>query len=229
LLFKGFKKFYEHIKQSVKDHFRYDENFDEPLDWGYWGKNSLWKELLEKSANRRCLTAEELTKKEIHKALRSRIAVEQAKLDFNGKEKPQSADAEENIRDYRKVQRPQAASEVPARRPYSRTEAAVQSKTELTLRQKQIFKRMLDDLIGTRGAYILDQNLEILGKVPTMELLVTIKSLKNAFAVVFDGVINKDMAMAMDKTSVKYLVAMESRVKEQDGKMLCISNAELVA
>ena len=172
---------------------------------------------------------EELTKKEIHKALRSRIAVEQAKLDFNGKEKPQSADAEENIRDYRKVQRPQAASEVPARRPYSRTEAAVQSKTELTLRQKQIFKRMLDDLIGTRGAYILDQNLEILGKVPTMELLVTIKSLKNAFAVVFDGVINKDMAMAMDKTSVKYLVAMESRVKEQDGKMLCISNAELVA
>ena len=172
---------------------------------------------------------EELTKKEIHKALRSRIAVEQAKLDFNGKEKPQSADAEENIRDYRRVQRPQAASEVPARRPYSRTEAAVQSKTELTLRQKQIFKRMLDDLIGTRGAYILDQNLEILGKVPTMELLVTIKSLKNAFAVVFDGVINKDMAMAMDKTSVKYLVAMESRVKEQDGKMLCISNAELVA
>jgi len=172
---------------------------------------------------------EELTKKEIHKALRSRIAVEQAKLDFNGKEKPQSADAEENIRDYRRVQRPQAASEVPARRPYPRTEAAVQSKTELTLRQKQIFKKMLDDLIGTRGAYILDQNLEILGKVPTMELPVTIKSLKNAFAVVFDGVINKDMAMAMDKTSVKYLVAMESRVKEQDGRMLCIGNAELVA
>ena len=175
---------------------------------------------------------EELTKKELHKALRGKIAVEQAKLDYNGKEKPerphQYSQEAEQPRDFRRtpMQRPSTASE-PIRRPYA---ARIEpQKTELSLRQKQVFKKMLDDLIGTRGAYILDPNLEILGKVPTIELPATLKNLKNAFAVVFDGVINKDLTSAIDKTTVKYLVAMDSKIKEQDSKIICVANAELVA
>ena len=50
------------------------------------------------------------------------------------------------------------------------------SRTNLT---PQKLEKMLDDLIGTRGAYILDNNSNILGKVPTSELTTTIKDLNN--------------------------------------------------
>jgi hypothetical protein len=90
------------------------------------------------------------------------------------------------------------------------------NKVVLSPQQKQSFKKMLDDLIGTRGAYILDQEMNILGKVPTTELVPTIRSLNSVFAVVFDGTINRDITNIADRSNVKYLVGMESRVRSND-------------
>jgi len=177
---------------------------------------------------------EELTKKEIHKSLRGKIAVEQVKLDTNGSEKPQQENQyrEDQRRDmqqrndFRRPQRPMSQEQFQRRQQPAVQQAA---KSDIPLKQKQAFKKMLDDLIGTRGAYILDQNLEVLGKVPTMELTVTLKNLKNAFAVVFDGIITKELAMVAEKTNVKYLIAMDSRVKDSETKISCIVNSELAA
>jgi len=72
---------------------------------------------------------------------------------------------------------------------------------------------MLEDLMGTRGAYILDPELNILGKVPISELNATIKNMNSAFAVVFDGSITNDIAGTAEKSNVKYLVGMDSDVK----------------
>jgi len=171
---------------------------------------------------------EELTKKEIHKSLRAKIAVEQAKLEFNGKERP--GQQQEHVpqqresmqqRDFRRPQRPMVVD--PAiKRPQMQS-----AKSDMSLKQRQIFKKMLDDLIGTRGAYVLDANLEVLGKVPTMELPLTLKSLKNAYAVVFDGIITRDLSLIAEKTGIKYLVAMDSRVREPESKIACIVNSDL--
>jgi len=148
---------------------------------------------------------EELTKKEIHKALRNRIAFEQAKTEIQVTEKEKegrSVERRAQTRNY-KERRPLPPRLTPPSKP--KTPSA---------REKEAFGAMLEDLIGTRGAYILDQKLNILGKVPLSELQGTIKSLKSGiYAVVFDGVIDKDILMTAERAYVSFLVAMDSKVK----------------
>lgn len=118
---------------------------------------------------------EELTKKEIHKALRGKITAEQAKLDLkdvspikNGQLKPQYRQdsyrgQDRNVRSSPPVQ--QAMTQQVAA---PRTSPPVVQKV-VSDEQKKKFKQMLDDLVGTRGAYVLDGNMTILGKVPSTE------------------------------------------------------------
>jgi len=73
------------------------------------------------------------------------------------------------------------------------------------------FEEMLEDMIGTRGAYILDEKLSILGKVPVSELQSTIKSLgAGMYAVVFDGVIDKDIISVAERANISFLIGMSS-------------------
>jgi len=130
---------------------------------------------------------EEITKKEIHKALRSRVSPEQAKTDA-----------------------PEPKNHRVERRPPQRYE----KKTTISPEEKKQFQKMLEDLIGTRGAYVPDQKLNILGKVPLSELNSTMKSLSTGiYAVVFDGVIDNDIVATAEKVDVKYLVAMSSKAR----------------
>ena len=86
---------------------------------------------------------------------------------------------------------------------------------------------MLEDLIGTRGAYLLDQSLNILGKVPISELASTIKSLNSVFAVIFDGEIDNSIIEVADRSNVKYLVAMDSRADIDEYKVELLTNKDL--
>ena len=86
------------------------------------------------------------------------------------------------------------------------------------------FRNMLDDLMGTRGAFILDENLNILGKVPSIELATTIRSLNSVFAIVLDGEITSDIANMADKSGVKFLVAVNSKVKPADIKAQIVTS-----
>lgn len=140
---------------------------------------------------------EEITKKEIHKALRGRISVEQAKLEL-GRES-----TEETRRPFIKP------AAVPIR-PIVRF-----AKKSVPEQEKKVFKEMLENLVGTRGAHVLDEKLNILGKVPISELPTTIKSLnKGVYAIVFDGIIERELAKTAEMSNVKYLVAMDSRVRD---------------
>jgi len=156
---------------------------------------------------------EEITKKEIHKALRGRVTSEQAKLDLGIK---LNGNAQKSLIEKRPLQRPAAPVTRQAsttnryiRRPVAATSAA----SSLTAEQKIKFKSMLEDLIGTRGAYLLDEKLSILGKVPISELATTIKSLSSGiYAIVFDGLVDKTLLEIAEKVNVNYLVAMDSKI-----------------
>ena len=104
---------------------------------------------------------------------------------------------------------------------FSRNESQVDPKI------KESFKKILDDLIGTRGACILDKECNILGKVPTSEIVVTIKTMKNVFAVIFDGVINKDITSAADSARLDYVVATSSRLKPGESKTVILTPKDL--
>ena len=157
---------------------------------------------------------EELTKKEIHKALRSRIAAEQVKMDLPAASpttRPESLQRP-MIQKIRPLQRPMPQSPMMQRTEISKRPAVVKV-AKLSDAEKKVFIDMLNDLVGTRGAYILDQKLSILGKVPLTEIEAAIKSLGSVNAVVFDGVIEKELVMLAERSGVKYLVAMDSKVK----------------
>ena len=157
---------------------------------------------------------EEITKKEIHMALRSRISGEQAKHEF-GKE----TESLERKPQFSRPQQPQRSFQRPQFQP---------RKAFVSPESKQKFKEMLENLIGTRGAQVLDQNLNTLGKVPISELSTTIKSLNNtAYAVVFDGIVDYDLAKAAESVNVKYLVGMDSKVKPNETRCSVLTVGEL--
>ena len=140
---------------------------------------------------------EELTKKELNKALRGKVALEQAKLDIS----KAPARKREPVRE-RKTQRVD-----PKPRPVTRRSA------RLTPKETETYKNMLEDLVGTRGAYILDEESNVLGKVPTSELTTTIRSLKSGIhTIVFDGTIDIDLVKISERIGIKNLIAMDTKV-----------------
>lgn len=162
---------------------------------------------------------EELTKKEIHKALRSKITMEQAKLEMA------SNDTSDVIRKpmIRRTVLPsrQQAQQKPQLQPQKasvpKPSAPVRPSPMMQVSEdeQKKFGSMLENLIGTRGAYLLDDKLNILGKVPFTELASTLRSLNSGvYAVVFDGTADNIISDVAVKAGVKHIVAMGSRVND---------------
>lgn len=168
---------------------------------------------------------EELTKKEIHKCLRSTMTAEQAKSEFSNV-KPQervhkSRDAKSNPRDDKRND-PRG----PKKNDRNERSAKPTRAPKLNDSEKESFKGMLDDLVGTRGAYIVDQDMNILGKVPTSELAATVKSLGSGIhAVIMDGAPDKDMVASAEKNRVKAIVATSAG--ETSNRVIVVTSEQL--
>ncbi len=158
---------------------------------------------------------EELTKKEIHKALRSKITAEQVKMEMPAASPGNRTDILKKPMYPRQQNQRQNNSGRPNQRPAQTAppKRQVTKAAKLSEAEKKTFIDMLNDLVGTKGAYLLDQKLSILGKVPLTEIEAAIKSLGNVNAVVFDGVIQKELVSMAEKSGIKYLIAMDSKVK----------------
>ncbi len=162
---------------------------------------------------------EELTKKEIHLALRSRITAEQFKHELATK-RPST-----NHLNKRPMPSPEPYQ--PQTRPVQQPIIARRASTALNKKNKDVFKEMLEGLVGTRGAYLLDKDLNVLGKVPTSELQGTLKDLNNIDAVVFDGTISRPIAKTAEISNVHYLVGMDSQVQQKETPVTLITSADL--
>ncbi len=192
---------------------------------------------------------EELTKKEIHKALRSKVAVEQVSMEMNespGIRQPEMNSSrmdriqglvQERSNGSREMIRPvfnqanhgemnvkvnpqslERQQNTPIR-PLSSVERRNINHVMPSKKENSSFKQILDDLVGTRGAYILDKDTNVLGKVPTTELSATLKSLPTGVhAVVLDAVIDQDLVRIAERSKIKYLVVMESKVSANDAR-----------
>ncbi len=173
---------------------------------------------------------EELAKKEIHKALRSRITAEQAKLELA------SMNTSESIR------KPMIARPLPPHRPQQTPMRPVgapmaapmaapprpSSKPILRDEEKKRLSEMLEGLIGTRGAYVLDEKMNVLGKVPFTELNSTLKSLNTGvYAVVFDGIVEAGLVEVAEKSTIKHIIAMDTKVDPADCRINIVTAAML--
>ncbi|MBR9677711.1 MAG: DNA primase [Nanoarchaeota archaeon] len=132
---------------------------------------------------------EELTKKEVHIAIRGK----QKANEFVGGRPARFQKTDARVR--------------PIRKP----------SIEPALYKK--FKKMLESLVGTKAAYILDKELAILGKVPVKELEATLKNVDNAFAVVFDGEINFSIVQTSEIRRIKFLIGMRGEGRSRKVKI----------
>ena len=157
---------------------------------------------------------EEVTNKEIHKALRSKIAAEQAKLDLSREAESSNYDDNRNNRRQNKGHKHNGKQQHRQPQQQQQQKEEHYKRAAPTQEEKKRFKEMLEDLIGTRGASILDSQLNILGKVPISELATTIKSLNSGvYAVIFDGPVEKDLVGVAEKVGVSFLVGMDTKAK----------------
>lgn len=190
---------------------------------------------------------EELTKKEIHKALRGKVTVEQYILDHNividkedsnNEEKGQKDsnknneavnddkidDNFENGRNNKNINRNNDESK-PSH--YSKSEKH-SVKPSITKEEKEKFKEISDELVGTKGACLLNEKLEILAKIPISELQSTIKEMNTEiYAIVIDETITKDLIKACEKAKVKYVIGNDTTVSNASTPIRILSYDEL--
>jgi DNA primase len=187
---------------------------------------------------------EELTKKEIHKALRGRITAEQAKLDLGVTESGElidkdrrlsrplvkrdsrnssSRDQKRNDRKSNNRDRDRNSKKNDRRTTTTRTTTSptTSKSTGPSDSEKTKFKDVIEDLVGTRGACIFNDKLNILGKVPMTELTTTIKSLGGGIhAIVLDGDVDDELAKTAESLKINLLIGTKNSTKNAKIKIL---------
>ncbi|MGB9748734.1 MAG: DNA primase DnaG [Candidatus Woesearchaeota archaeon] len=151
---------------------------------------------------------EEITKKEIHKALRAKITGEQYILELKGEiSRQENGRAERNEARFQNIRKPSV---------------------DLSEQEKKVFSELLENLIGTRAACILDNNLKILGKVPISELEATLKNIQGGvYAVVIDGTVDRNIAKVADNSRINFLVGTEAKIKPTETRVNVITLSQL--
>lgn len=137
------------------------------------------------------MEVEELSKKEINQALRGKVPFE----DYDGsKSKDQAVE-----RKAAPVQR--QAVEVPAE-----------------VKEKTV--SLINEIIGTRGAFLVNEKFEIMGKIPYKEVEAAILNIENIFMLVLDGSITDEIAKSAEQSEVKYVVGSRVSGNSQTVKLI---------
>ena len=170
---------------------------------------------------------EELTKKEIHQALRGRVAASQASTEVSSRSHNYETSQQRDDRKaatFAKKPRPVIKQEEEAPRPAE----TFAKKSKLNDEEKAKFNGILADLTGSGNAALLNQKLDVLGKVPIEEVESTIKSLgSGVYAVVMDGSIERELAITAEKSKIKYLVGSTTKVRSAAAKLQIITSTDL--
>ncbi len=155
---------------------------------------------------------EELTKKEIFKALRNKTPAERSRV----KEKPQKTPERTTVKPVARASTPaprartsapRARSSAPRPRapaPVPKTPAPAQKIDE---ERAEKFKKLFEDLSGSLKAYVLDKDANIIKEIAVRDLHNALKNSKeDAFAVLFDGVITQRLAEITAEKKMSYLI-----------------------
>jgi DNA primase len=156
---------------------------------------------------------EELTKKQIFKALREKIPADQfVEKGF--------AKADERER----IERNERSERIDRER--SERESAREPANDMSDKAKKMLASLLDDLIGTRAAYLVDKDLQVVSKVPISEIAEIIGDFSDIYAIVFDGKVNQSIVDLADQRGVRYVVAMDfkERVDSSGSRILTMKD-----
>ncbi|MEM5777695.1 MAG: DNA primase DnaG [Candidatus Aenigmatarchaeota archaeon] len=104
----------------------------------------------------------------------------------------------------------------------------IEEKTDfLTPEKKQKIIDILDKMVGTRAAYVFNEKMKMIDKLPLTQFTAENKSLENAKIVLIDGTITKEIAEEANKASVEYLIASSAEKKFTMGKTKILTPEDL--
>lgn len=83
----------------------------------------------------------------------------------------------------------------------------------------KLFSSLLEDLIGTRAAFLIDENLQIVSKLPLSEISEIISDFANVYAMIFDGKITQSIIDLALQRRILCLVGMEKTDNVKEGKI----------
>ena len=135
------------------------------------------------------MEVEELSKKEINQALRLKVPIEEYE-GSNGKRETQE----------RKPVPAQQSADVP----------------------EEIKSRVLplvNEIVGTRGAFLVNDKFEIMGRIPYKEVEGSILNIENIYLIVLDGAVTDEIAKAAEESEVKYVIGSRVTGTSQSVKL----------
>lgn len=177
---------------------------------GDHGGELIIKELLHSGAEIDFITmaptgkeVEELTKKEIHKCLRSRTPGEQYDAGIN------NDDIDHKVAGKPMRRLPEKRNDEVEPAGGEDVDLAKEMLDRADPKSIKKFKTMMEGLFGTRGALLLDKELNAVKRIPIIELRQSLNDVDNVFAVVFDGVVTKKLVDMAEEKDIAYLVGMK--------------------
>ncbi len=129
---------------------------------------------------------EELTKKEIYKALRERIPLNQ----LGEKRIPEPAAFQEPV-----------------------------ESEPMDEASSKFYTSMLEDLVGTRAAYLVDRDQQIMTKLPVSELSEMINDFSGVYAIAVDGKINQSLIDIAKKRGISVVAGMGFKERVDAGRV----------
>lgn len=167
---------------------------------------------------------EELTKKEVVTALRAKkeFNASDVKLDNgDGKEvksKPKSEPSSS------KQPEQESSREVPKESPrdlrnndrkpiFRKKEESKPLGKDISSEERESYRSILEDLVGTRAAVVIGDNFKIIGKVPVSEASSALKNVSGVSAVVLDGDIDQELVSVADRKNIRCLIGMGKKFK----------------
>ncbi|MEM1896039.1 MAG: DNA primase DnaG [Nanopusillaceae archaeon] len=130
------------------------------------------------------MEVEELSRKEILKALKNKIPFDQVRQYYEKLEG--SLEDIKTLREQKKIR-------------------------DTTLEK---LKQIMESIFKTEQAVILDENYNILNKIPAQKLSETIEKYPNASYLVIDGILSREFIESILKTNIKYVLCLDSVVKK---------------
>jgi len=146
---------------------------------------------------------EELTKKEVFKALRERVPVAESRVEGTARDIREAQESREERGRERDTEVEEMSSRDHEERPSAGKKRG--SDGEKTV----LFRGLLNELTGTRAAYLLDESGSPQGKVPVREMFNALKEL-TADALVFDGEVDQKLVNFAASRGLHWLVGMKA-------------------
>jgi DNA primase len=143
---------------------------------------------------------EELTKKEVFKALRERVPVAESKVEGTARDIREAQESREERARERDTEVAEMEREA---RP------SKEGKKRGDNEKAALFKTLLNELTGTRAAYLLDEAGNPQGKVPVREMFNALKELTSD-ALVFDGEVDQKLVNFAASRGLHWLVGMKA-------------------